>query len=160
MGSIQPGRPVRIGNAMGAVTDLPENIANLAKRTDIDFIVGDWMSEYNMSSRGSLKMARIDKPEADGEAAYEVNFLESIEPALPDIAKNGIRIAVNAGASDTQKLYEKLAELISDTQLDLKIAWVEGDEVFEAVSKCRSEGTEFRNITTGALWLHSKTVLC
>ena len=50
MGSIEETRAVRIGNAMGATADLPDNLAVMAKRTDLDYIVGDWMSEFNMAS--------------------------------------------------------------------------------------------------------------
>ncbi len=149
MGSLSTRRPVRIGNAMGAVTDLPENMSVLAERRDIDFIVGDWMSEYNMSSRGSLKAARTGQISTESEDAFEVNFLESVEPALADIARNGIKLAVNAGASDTERLHDRLVELISQKNLDLKVGWVEGDEVYEAILKCRKEGYKFRNITTG-----------
>ena len=53
MGSIEETRPVRIGNAMGATADLPDNLAVMAKRTDLDYIVGDWMSEFNMASAQS-----------------------------------------------------------------------------------------------------------
>jgi hypothetical protein len=109
----------------------------LAKRKDIDFIVGDWMSEYNMSSCGSLKAARAGQTNAASEDAFEVNFLESVEPALADIARNGIKLAVNAGASDTERLYDRLVELISQKNLDLKVGWVEGDEVYDAILKCR-----------------------
>ncbi|KAK5551603.1 hypothetical protein LTR46_010420 [Exophiala xenobiotica] len=149
MGSLSTRRPARIGNAMGAVTDLPENMSVLAKRKDIDFIVGDWMSEYNMSSCGSLKAARAGQTNAASEDAFEVNFLESVEPALADIARNGIKLAVNAGASDTERLYDRLVELISQKNLDLKVGWVEGDEVYEAILKYRKDGYKFRNITTG-----------
>jgi hypothetical protein len=150
MGSMETKRPARIGNAMGAVTDLAENMAVLAARKDIDFIVGDWMSEYNMASRGSLKATSLSSPPGDPtEAAFEINFLESIEPCLKDIAQNGIKVAVNAGCSDTEQLFKELTDLIARHDVRLNVAWVEGDEVYDAVNKCRGEGQKFRNITTG-----------
>ena len=148
MGSLAVTRPVRIGNAMGAVTDLSENMSVLAQRQDIDFIVGDWMSEYNMASRGSMKAAFGDGADS-AEAAFEVNFLESIQPCLKNIAANGIKLAVNAGACDTEKLYRELEDRIKQQGLGLKVAWVEGDEVHDIIQKSRSEGIKFRNITTG-----------
>lgn len=144
-------RPVRIGNAMGAVTDLSENMEVFAQRSDIDFIVGDWMSEYNMASRGSMKASSLGSQGLEVEAAFETNFLESIEPCLHDIARNGIKLAVNAGASDTEKLYKELDSRIQSQGLSLKVAWVEGDEVHETIEKCRKDGQKFRNITTGML---------
>ncbi|KEF52755.1 uncharacterized protein A1O9_11172 [Exophiala aquamarina CBS 119918] len=153
MGSVATRRPARIGNAMGAVTDLPENISVLARRDDVDFIVGDWMSEYNMASQGSLKASSLMTPNIDAKsqaaAAFEVNFLESVEPALEDITRNRIKLAVNAGASDTEKMYDSLVQIIARKKLDLKVGWVEGDEVYDALIKCRDQGYKFRNITTG-----------
>lgn len=134
---------------MGAVTDLSENMSVLAARKDIDFIVGDWMSEYNMASRGAMKAAGMDKETQDLEAAFEANFLESIEPCLKDISRNGIKLAVNAGCSDTEKLYQELVRIIQKQNVDLKAAWVEGDEVLDVIEECRKEGHKFRNITTG-----------
>lgn len=143
-------RPVRIGNAMGAVTDLPENMSVLAQRQDIDFIVGDWMSEYNMASRGSMKAALSSGGER-AEAAFEINFLESIEPCLGSLAANGIKVAVNAGACDTERLYEQVVDRIERQGLDLKVAWIEGDEVHDVISTSMKEGIKFRNITTGRI---------
>lgn len=152
MDSLPPIRPVRIGNAMGAVTDLSENMSVLAQRKDIDFIVGDWMSEYNMASRGSMK-ASMHSGVEDTEMAFEANFLESIEPCLGNVAANGIRLAVNAGACDTEKLYHQVVERIAQQSLELKVAWVEGDEVHDVIEKSRKEGVKFRNITTGKFHL-------
>lgn len=149
MGSLATTRPARIGNAMGAVTDLSENMSALAQRQDIDFIVGDWMSEYNMASRGSEKATLGRGEDVVAEAAFEINFLESIEPCLGDIAANGIKVAVNAGACDTEKLYSELQARINQQGLKLKVAWIEGDEVHDIIENLRNEGTKFRNITTG-----------
>ena len=74
----------------------------------IDVLVGDWMSEGNMTVRaGSRISGRTD--------AYEPTFLEALEPALPQIAKYSIRVAVNAGASDTEKLHQvvRLIEMLT-----------------------------------------------
>lgn len=149
MGSIQPRRPVRIASASGAVTDLVENLADLAHNADVDFIVGDWMSEYNMTIRGSSKVANANDETAD--AAFEYSFLDALEPALLDLARRKIKLAVNAGASDTQKLCQAVEKLVKEKGTDLTVAWVEGDEVFDVFEKCRSQQYKHRNITTGQM---------
>lgn len=154
---MEVSRPVRIGNSMGAVTDLSENMQVLAQRSDIDFIVGDWMSEYNMASRGSMKANFMESQGPSLEAAFETNFLDSIEPCLHDIARNGIKLAVNAGASDTEKLYNEVNSRVQKQGLGLKVAWVEGDEVYETIEKCRKDGQKFRNITTGMFVMRRKS---
>ncbi|KAK6001625.1 hypothetical protein QM012_002115 [Aureobasidium pullulans] len=140
--------PVRVGSASGAVMDLPQNLSILAKHAEVDFIIGDWMSEYNMTKRGAAKASRRE-PEPAGTAEYEDQFVESLEPALEDIQRRGIRLAVNAGASDAEKLYGEVTALIHSKGLSLKVAWIEGDEVFDAVQNGIDAGHQFTNITTG-----------
>jgi hypothetical protein len=143
MGSTHPSRDVRIASASGAVTDLPENLAELAKNANIDFIIGDWMSEYNMTSRGTQKATNKE------EAAFEQQFVDSVTVALPDLARRKIKLAVNAGASDTKRLHDRIVELVKERGLNLTVAWIEGDEVLEIVKNCQKKGQTFRNITTG-----------
>jgi len=76
--------------------------------------------------------------------------LEVIEPALPIIARKHIKVAVNAGASDPQLLAETLRELVNNQKLDLKVAWVDGDDVIEQVSgKLANNDIQLQNIDTG-----------
>ena len=82
--------------------------------------------------------------------AYETSFLDAIEPALEDLAKYGIRVAVNAGASDTQKCYEVLVSMIKERRLDVPVAWIDGDDVLSAIeSNFKSGQNDFKNPHTG-----------
>jgi hypothetical protein len=135
---------LRIASASGSVTDRRFGFADLAKNEKVHFIVGDWMSEYNMTTRGG---AKVRGHTASSE--FEPTFIESIEPALEDLARNNIKVAVNAGASDTEKLYDILVDLIRSKGLSLKVAWIGGDEVSDAVVKAISTGAEFTSLTTG-----------
>ncbi|KAI8296292.1 hypothetical protein K4K56_006266 [Colletotrichum sp. SAR 10_98] len=108
------------------------------------YIVGDWMSEYNMALRGG---AKADDPLNSAE--FEPSFLEAIEPALKYLDARRIKVAVNAGASDTKKLHDVLVDVIAEKGLKLKVAWIEGDEVIDVVQKGLKSGDGFRNLTTG-----------
>ncbi len=152
-------RPVKIVSASGAITDMVENLAEVAEHADADFIIGDWMSEYNMSARAVMKVSRLEKQTADGDhddAAFEQQFVDSVIPALPHLARRGIRLAVNAGASDTERLHARLEALVREAGLPLKVSWVEGDEVLPQVLDCLEEEktaaageSKLRNLTTG-----------
>ena len=111
MDQSQTRRPVRIASASGAITDMPENLSELAKHADVDFIVGDWMSEYNMSSRGSMKARSVALRQSSEDAAFEAQFVQSFVSALPDLARRGLKMAVNAGASDTERLHDILVKI-------------------------------------------------
>ncbi|KAM0145679.1 hypothetical protein ACHAQE_011137 [Botrytis cinerea] len=136
-------KPLRIASASGSVTDRRYGFAALAKEEDVSFIVGDWMSEYNMTTRGGAKVGGSEAGE------YEQCFLESIIPALPDLAQRKIKVTVNAGASDTEKLYHSLSQTVKDLGLKLKIAWVSGDEVSDIVLREHRSGNPFKSLTTG-----------
>ena len=144
---------VRIASASGSVTDRRYEFAELARCEDVDFIVGDWMSEYNMTTRGGAKSEGLSQnPE------YETCFLESILPALEHLDSRKIKVAVNAGASDTEKLHDFLVDAITKKGLNLRVAWVEGDEVFDAVQKAQANGMDFRNLTTGMVPRYSMAI--
>ncbi|CAI7565722.1 unnamed protein product [Penicillium bialowiezense] len=135
---------LRIASASGSVTDRRHGLAELAQDENIHFIVGDWMSEYNMTTRGGAKVKQNHES-----SEFETSFMESIEPALPSIATRGIKLAVNAGASDTKKLHDLLVQSIADISLDLKVAWIEGDEVSDLLQQAIQTGEQFTNLTTG-----------
>lgn len=130
----------------------------------IDVIMGDWMSEANMTSRAALKTDTLaaqgglpadDKTPAigaDGPGAYEPTFLEALAPALADIARYKIKVAVNAGASDTKLLHQVVTDMVQQRGLDLKVAYVSGDEVLPTVLQAQKEKrSAFENICTGEL---------
>lgn len=135
---------VRIASASGSVTDRRHGFAELAKTEDVQYIVGDWLSEYNMTTRGGSK---VTKPDESSE--FEPSFLESIIPALPYLDERKIKVAVNAGASDTQKLHETLTGIIKEKGLSLTVAWIGGDEVLDFVKQSLGSGEEFKSLTTG-----------
>ncbi|KAK7215925.1 hypothetical protein V2G26_003928 [Clonostachys chloroleuca] len=136
--------PMRIASASGAVTDRQHALDSLARHERIDFIVGDWMSEMNMTLRAAGKV------DSDGESAqFESRFLHSLAPALEHIAARGIKVAVNAGASDPQKLCSAVTELVQSNGLNLTVAWVGGDEVLDTVLADAKNGDEFKSLTTG-----------
>jgi len=119
-------------------------IASHYSSDPIDVIIGDWMSEANMTIRAASKTENVSLP------AYEPTFLEALEPALPHLAKHHIRLAVNAGASDTQKLHEVVTKMVKSKGLELKIAWISGDEVMPAVQKAmEAKSSSFANVYTG-----------
>ncbi|KIW06985.1 uncharacterized protein PV09_02643 [Verruconis gallopava] len=145
-----PSRPIRIAGASGSASDRRHAILSLAcnyPNDPIDLIIGDWMSEGNMTARAWSKV-RGDPTDI----AYEPTFLEAVTPALPYLAKYGIKLAVNAGASDPMGLCEVVRKLVKEKGLDLKVAWIEGDEVLPIIKTRVASGEEkFENICTGEL---------
>ena len=63
--------------------------------------------------------------------------------------QKGIKLAVNAGASDTEMLAKVVKKAIEDAGLTLKVAWIQGDEVLDVVNRLLKEGEKFENICFG-----------
>lgn len=132
-------RPVRIAGASGGFSDRQRAIASLAK-LDVDAIVGDWLSECTMTLHGAQKvdnekLRREGKLLEEPVGLFDPTFLENLAPALPDIARKGIKVAVNAGACDTQLLTKVVADEVKRQGFDLKVAYVDGDEVTDTVNR-------------------------
>lgn len=136
-------RAVRIGGCEGGITDHHGVLARMAKNEEVDIIFGDWMSEYNMTTRGMEKVQDSKSP------GYETVFLESLEPALEHLAAKKIKLAANAGASGTELLAEHVKNIIAQKRLDLKVAWVSGDEIsVEEIKGLQQKGERFQRLTT------------
>jgi hypothetical protein len=143
-------RPVRIGGASGGSLDRFDSIARLARDPELDAIVGDWMSENVMTVQGAAKHKSttsddetLDKPQ------FAPQFLYSFSLALPDLAKNHIKLAVNAGGSDPELLAYACMKQIQGSGHSLKVAWVEGDDVFDAFQSLRENGEKFQSTVDG-----------
>jgi hypothetical protein len=146
-------RSVRIAGASGGFSDRQRAISSLAK-LDVDVIIGDWLSECTMTIHGAQK---IDNEQLRAKGAlmeepiglFDPTFLDNLGPALPDIARKGIKVAVNAGACDTALLAQNVADEVKKQGLDLKVAYVEGDEVTGVVNEMIASGEEFTSLMTG-----------
>lgn len=116
------------------------------------------LAQANMTVRGAERRALLA---ANGQTngakdvylsrtqdAYDPYFLEQLKPALPHLAKNGTRLACNAGASNPGGLAKAVRAMIDEAKLDLKVAWVEGDDVSDTVLDLYAKGEPFPSLTT------------
>jgi len=144
-------RPIRIGGASGGFTDRQRSILSFAKDNDVDVIVGDWMSEMTMSWHGVAKKEQVEKGINDSErnGLFDPSFMATFSPALPYLQERNIKVAVNAGASDTEMLANRVAATIKEKNLQLKVAWIQGDEVMDVVKRLMAQGEKFENICFG-----------
>jgi len=149
--SYPPKRPVRIGGASGGFTDRQRSIMSFARDMDVDVIIGDWMSEMTMQWHGAAKTDLLKAGKTDSERAgiYDPSFMGTLSPALPYLQERKVKVAVNAGASDTKMLAELVAKTVQEQGLQLKVAWIQGDEVMDVVNRLLKEGEKFENICRG-----------
>jgi hypothetical protein len=150
-------RAVRVAGSSGGFSDRVRAIHDLAKNDDVDVIVGDWLSELTMTIQGTAKVKKqqelagkqLSFEEEVQNAMFAENFLDCFEPAIEHIARRGIKLAVNAGASDTEILAKLVKKKIAERGFNLKVAWVEGDDVTGAVKGLMEKGEKFNSLMHG-----------
>lgn len=147
-------RAIRIAGCSGGFSDRQRAIGDIAKNCDVDCIIGDWLSECTMTLHGAQKVEN-EKLRAEGKLSrdtaglFDPTFMENLQPALPHMQSKGIKLAVNAGASDTEMLARLVEEEVKAQNLSLKVAWVAGDDVTETVKRLHREGNQFVGLMQG-----------
>lgn len=149
--SYPPKRPIRIGGASGGFTDRQRSILSFARDNDVDVIIGDWMSEMTMQWHGAAKTKLVKEGKSDTERPgfFDPSFLDTLTPALPYLQERNVKVAVNAGASDPKMLADAVTSRIEEQKLQLKVAWIQGDEVLDIVERLGKEGEKFENLAKG-----------
>ena len=147
-------RAIRIAGSSGGFSDRQRAIGDLAKNSDVDCIIGDWLSECTMTLHGAAKTENDNLRKAgllneEPVGLFDPTFMDNLSPALPYLKSKNIKVAVNAGASDTELLAKLVEEEIKKQGLDLKVGWVSGDEVTDTIKKLYENGEEFTSLMTG-----------
>ncbi|KAH6871221.1 duf1446 domain-containing protein [Thelonectria olida] len=120
-------RPIVIGNVAGAMEDCPHAMLRQISDSEMDAIVGDWLSELNIAWNA---IRRYD----DASKGYEVGFLEQLDDCIDILASKKIKLVANAGALNTPACAAKAREICKKHGHEhLKIAYVVGDDITDIV---------------------------
>ncbi|KAK7408816.1 hypothetical protein QQX98_009002 [Neonectria punicea] len=124
-------RPIRIGNASGAIGDGLDQVYRLASSGAVDAITADYLAEFNIAWKAIELQSRPD-------LGYEPNFLEQLAWKNGDgaraVANNGIKVVHDGGALNPKGLAEKVDSYFRSLGIrHIKVAWVEGDDITEQV---------------------------
>jgi hypothetical protein len=134
------------------VYDRKRALHDIAQNEEVDVITGDWMSECNMTVRGQGKRDHLAEKESTLDSTYvgyEESFVEKVDAAIPWLAKKGIKLAVNAGASDVAGLAEAVKGLIKKHAVNLKVGYVDGDDVTDAILDAYRKGMYLKTTVAG-----------
>lgn len=158
-------RPVRIAGCSGGFTDRSTAITRLASDANVDAVIGDWLSEMTMTLHGAGKRKNLQNLDSTNgsvqvpsleerrkTAMYADTFLQCFEPAIPQLVANGTKLAVNAGASDTELLALVVRDMLQkhgQGAEKLKVSWIEGDDVTDQVFRLIKSGESFESLMHG-----------
>jgi hypothetical protein len=107
------------------------------------------MAEGTMVMHGVNKSKKLQDPNTAFGPCYDPYFLSTLGPALPVLQEKGVKLAVNAGASDAGMLAKEVASKIKELKLNLKVAYIEGDECIDQIKELQRKGDPLRNLDTG-----------
>lgn len=111
---------LRIGQFTGFHGDRLDGMAQLIE-AGVDVLVGDYLAE--------LTMLVLAKNAGRGGTGFVSSFVEVLAPNLEAIARSGTKVVTNAGGLDPRGCAEAVRRLCADSDVDLKVAWIEGDDL-------------------------------
>lgn len=135
----QPRRPVRIGNASGFYGDRLSAFRDMVDGSEIDVVTGDYLAELTMLI---LWKAR----QKDPDAGYAKTFLTQARESLAVCAEKGIKVVVNAGGLNPGGLAERIQTLAGELEIELSVAYIDGDDIRPRLESLQAQGLEFRHL--------------
>ena len=127
-------KTIRVGCASGFWGDSYIAAPQLIERGNIDYLVFDYLSEITMSI-----MARAMAK--DPNAGYAIDFVSVTMASIArDVAAKKIKVIANAGGVNPRACAAALEALLAKLGVDLKVAWIEGDDLMPGLDRWRAAG--------------------
>ena len=127
-------KTIRIGCASGFWGDTNTAAAQLVRQGNIDYLIFDYLAEITMSVMAGQKMK-------NPEAGYATDFVsEALEPVLPEIKRQGIKVLSNAGGINPLACREALLAAAERKDINLQIAVVLGDDLLPRLAEYAGRG--------------------
>jgi hypothetical protein len=138
-------RPVRIANFSGAMGDRFSAFEEAVRGDPVDVVIGDSMAEITMS----MVVAAFHGNPDGRRRFFSEFFLRQLRPQLPAIAEKGIKVVTNAGIYHPAGLAEAIRAEITAHGLDLKVAFVTGDDLTDTAKDLIAD-EQVNHLETGA----------
>ena len=134
---------IRIGNCSGFYGDKLSAAKEMVEGGPIDVLTGDYLAELTMAILFSQKMQRGEK------AGYVGTFMKQLKEIANTCAEKNIKIVSNAGGLNPKSMAEDIEEMLKAMNLDLKVAYIDGDDLMPRLDELKSSGEKLNNIDTG-----------
>ncbi|ORY71465.1 uncharacterized protein BCR38DRAFT_492682 [Pseudomassariella vexata] len=123
---MEPKRPIRIANCSGAATDPGDIMLTQATAGPVDVIIGDYLAEANLAQYAEAFGA-------GQHPGYVASAWDGLHKSLAAINKKRIKVIINGGALNPQGLARDTHNIVQNKGYDLKVAYVDGDDLLPRV---------------------------
>jgi len=131
---------IKIANCSGFYGDKLSAAKELVDGGPIDVLTGDYLAELTMAILYGQKIQRGD------DKGYVGTFLKQIKEVAASCKEKNIKIVSNAGGLNPKSMATEIEKILDELSIDLKVAYIDGDNLIPRISELKKNGEEFTNI--------------
>ena len=134
---------IKIANCSGFYGDKLSAAKDLVDGGPIDVLTGDYLAELTMAILFGQKMQRGE------DKGYVGTFLKQINQIAKSCKEKNIKIVSNAGGLNPKSMAIEIEKILKEQSIDMKVAYIDGDDLMPTISNLKKLGEEFKNIDKG-----------
>ena len=134
---------IKIANCGGFYGDKLSAAKDLVDGGPIDVLTGDYLAELTMAILFGQKMQRGE------DKGYVGTFLKQINQIAKSCKEKNIKIVSNAGGLNPKSMAIEIEKILKEQSIDMKVAYIDGDDLMPTISNLKKSGEEFKNIDKG-----------
>ena len=131
---------IKIANCSGYYGDKLSAARELVDGGPIDVLTGDYLAELTMAILYGQKIQRGE------DKGYVGTFLKQIKDVAASCKEKNIKIVSNAGGLNPSSMAHEIEQILNDLSIDLKVAYIDGDDLMPRMSELQENGESFINI--------------
>ena len=131
---------IKIANCSGYYGDKLSSARDMVEGGPIDVLTGDYLAELTMAILYGQKLQRGD------DKGYVGTFLKQIKEVAATCKEKNIKIVSNAGGLNPKSMASEIEKILHELSIDLKVAYIDGDDLMPRISQLNKKGEKFLNI--------------
>ena len=131
---------ILIGNCSGFYGDRLSAAKDMVEGGPIDVLTGDYLAELTMTILYNQRMQRGE------DHGYVGTFLKQFKDVALACQERGIKIVTNAGGLNPVSMAAKVEEIVEELGLNLKVAYIDGDDLIPRIDELNGEGELLKNM--------------
>ena len=131
---------ILIGNCSGFYGDRLSAAKDMVEGGPIDVLTGDYLAELTMTILYNQRMQRGE------DHGYVGTFLKQFKDVASACQERGIKVVTNAGGLNPVSMATKVEEIVEELGLNLKVAYIDGDDLIPRLDELNEKGELLKNI--------------